>query len=356
MRNVKTLTTPRLNSHNISFLDILQDATLHPYPTGDPSFPSTDSVGSWGNVDLGGSALPAGHELLDAINNDQEMISENRVPLGVMEWQAEAKAMLNPRWTGLRDFAVIPNIEANAGAGYFHSGTLDSVPHRQDIDWEQQRSEIQQAGHAPLGGTVPAYTDICGSMFRPLYHSMALSPAQSDTIQPLENANTTTLLDCTILPCPLPVPTPDVIRKSASKRKRIKTVFSRKRPCLRPSRLSHSEQSALTTNLSSKLSMRTEFAAKATTTNGTKSSKQPSDAYPTEHSRVDWVLAWEQARSRRPNLDNAGIGRDIKILDSERRPMSWPHRNPWRKSLDISVAVLTKGFEKLMTDHGESSV
>ena len=54
-------------------------------------------------------------------------------------------------------------------------------------------------------------------------------------------------------------------------------------------------------------------------------------------------------------VHKTGIGDDIKVPSSDRRPMSWPRRHAFRKSLDISVAVLTRGFDKLRGDHGQSS-
>ena len=192
-------------------------------------------------------------------------------------------------------------------------------------------------------------------MLTSLHDVIAFSQAQSDTAQGLKTASSTALSDSAKQFCLLPVPTSTEVLKRASKRKRIKTVFSRKKPRLIPSHPSHSEDSSTSmTESSSRLAIGTDPVAETTRSNGTTSSKQPRNDYPTEQPRA--VPAWEQGRNRRTNLDNAGIVRDIKILDSERRPMSWPHRNPWRKSLDISVAVLTRGFEKLMTERGESSL
>ena len=357
VKKVKTLTSACFNSRDTSFSDILRGSALPPYPTGDLPVPimcTNNTIESWQDIDVRGSTLSVGHEWKDGIGNDQEMITEDHVPLGIKELQTEAKAILNPGWTlDLHDFAVTQNDEASVGADHFHTRIHDSMAHCQDINWEQQSSEIQQAGHAYIRDTIPAYTDIGDSMLTSL-------PDQSDTTQPLENANTSAMLYSTTKSCSLPVPTPAETPMRASKRKAIKTVFSRKKPCLTPSRLSHSEHSSAsttsTTNLPAKLARRTESEAKTTATHGMKSSMQPSDGYPAGQVRADWVPTWEEGSKRRTNLDNAGIVRDIEILDSERRPLSWPHRNPWRKSLDISVAVLTKRFEKLMTERGQTAV
>ena len=317
---------------------------------------SNDTVESWQNMNAEDSTLLAGHQSQEDIGNGQDMIIKDDVSFEVKGLQAEANAMLNPGWIlGLDDFAVTQNTETSVGTDHFHAGILEPMTHGQDVDWDQQPSEIQQTGHAYLSDIVPAYTDIGGSMLTSLHDVIALSQAQSDTTQGLKTANNTALSDSAKQLCSLPVPTSTEVLKKASKRKRIKTVFSRKKPRLIPSHLSHSEDSSASmTDSSSRLAIRTDSVAETTMSNGTTSSKQPRNDYPTEQPRA--VAAWEQGRNRRTNLDNAGIVRDIKVLDSERRPMSWPHRNPWRKSLDISVAVLTRGFEKLMTERGESSL
>lgn len=360
MGKVKTLISLSFNSQRTSFLEILRDSTPHKYPNGNHPVPiiySDDNIEPWQNTDVGDSTLLAGHELQDGIGNGQDMIIEDHLAFGVERLQAEANTMLNPNWNlGLGSFAVTQNTEAG-GTDHSHAGILDSMPHGQHVDWGQQPSEVQQASYAYLQSPVPAYTDIDGGMLTSLHGVMASPQGQSDTTQRFESTNNTASSDSTKRLCSLPVSNPAEIPKRASKRELIKTVLSRKKPRLTPPGLSHSEDlSESTTGLSSKLAKRTESTAEIKSSNGTMSSKQQSDDYPTEQARADWMPAWEQRRNRRTNLDNAGIVRDIKISDSERRPMSWPHRNPWRKSLDVSVAVLTKGFEKLMTERGESSL
>ena len=354
---VKTLISPCIHSQHTSFLDILRYSTLHQYPSGnqpDPIMCTNDTP--WQVMEGEISSLLVGHESQDNLGNGQPMTIEDHVRFEVNGLQAEEDSMLNPIWTlDLHDLAITQNTEASVGTNKFHAGILGSMPHGQDLDWEEPPSEIQQAGHAYLEGTVPAHTNMFGSMLTSAHDVITLSQAQSDTTQRSDTLNNAALSDSTKQLCSLPFPDPAEVPKGTGKRKRIKTVLSRKKQCLTPSRLIHRERSSVsTTDLSSKLAISTESAAKAITNNGTASSKQPSGDHLTEQSRADWMPAWEQGRNRRTNHDNAGIVRDLKISDSERRPMSWPHRSPWRKSLDISVAVLTKGFDRLMTERGES--
>lgn len=342
---------PYTLSQHISFLEVLHGSTLGHYSTSNrpcPIMGTNDTAEPWPNMDVEAPNLLVGHDSQDSIGNGQDMIIDDHVPSGVEKLQVETNAISNPVWPlGLHDFA---DTEASVGTDHLHAGITDSMAHSQDVAWKQQ------PGHAYLQGTIPEYANMGGSMLTYLHDVMAFSQTQLNTTPRVETANNTAISDATEQLCALPVLTPMKVPKRVSKRKLIKTVFSRKKPCLTSSRFNHSEDSsAPATDLSSKLAIRTESAAKIAITSGTVSSTQPSDDYLAERSRANRVPVWEPGRNGRTNIENAGIARDVKVSDSERRPMSWPHRSPWRKSLDISVAVLTKGFEKLMTERGESS-
>lgn len=314
-----------------------------------PIIDNDDTAGLWHNVDIEGSNLLLGHESQDLISNSQDMIFEDQVLFGVKGLQAEANAILNPEWTlRLEDFAVTQSTEPSIGTDHSLAGMLDPMLHGPRVDLIRQPSAVQQAGSGP------EYDDIGGSMLTSLQNVTAPPQTQSNTIQQLETADDSVLLDFTKPLCSMPTPTPVEVPKRASKRKRIKSALSRKKPCLTTSYHTYNEDfTVLRHNLSSKLTLRTEAAEKITT-NNPMSLKRPGHDFQTEHSRIDWMLAREQSSDGPSSVDNAGIVRDIRVLDSERRPMSWPHRNPWRKSLDISVAVLMKGFEKLVTERGEA--
>ncbi len=294
-----------------------------------------------------------GYEPQEDTGNGQDTIFGDHLAFGVKGLQTEVNAMLNPEWTQRLDgIAVTQSKEATVGTDHFYAGMLDSIPH-EHVDWAHQPSAAQQASFAYFQDTSPEYTDLGSGMLTSLHDVVEPSQAQPNTTHHLETANSSALPDITkqicLLPAPILVETP----KRASKRKRIKTALSRKKPCLTP--LYHTPNGdpiASKTDLLSKLTLRTE-SAKKKPIDGKISTKQPSDDHLTKPSRVDWKPGWEQGRN--VDIDNAGIFKDFEISDSERRPMSWPHRSPWRKSLDISVAVLTKGFEKLMTEKGEPS-
>ena len=299
-----------------------------------------DTAGPRQNVDVEDSNFFVGHQSQDGISNSQDIISEDNI--------AEANAMLNPEWTvRLDDLAALQGTHPTVGMSHFHTEMLEPILHDQYVDLVYNSGGVPQAGYDYLRSTSPHYTN--------MGHSMLPSQAQSNAIQQLNTANASSILDFTKLFHSIPLPTSEEVPKRPSKRKRIRASLSRKKPCLTPSyHTKIDESSALKRTFSSALTLRTE-AAKATTANNSTLSKQSDNDHATKTSRFDSMPAWEQGSDGRNKFDNAGIVRDIKILDSERRPLSWPHRNPWRRSLDISVAVLTKGFEKLMTERGEAA-
>ena len=353
-RKVQALTYLCPTSQHVSFLDVLRDSAPYQRPGVDqPSLmvDIDDTAGQRQNVDVEGSNFFFGYQSQDSISNGQDMIFEDNVAFQVEGLQAEANATLNPDWTvRLDDFAALQSIQPSVGMDHFHTEMLEPMLHDQCIELGHQSRGVQHAGYAYSPGTTPQYNHMGGSMLTSLRQMTLPSQAQSNAIQSSETANDKSISDFTESVYSIPTP------KRASKRTRIKDSLSRKKPCLTPSHLTQNkDSSALKNNLPSKLTTHTEVAAKTTTTNNITSSEQVAYGYVTANSQLDSMPAHEQGSDGRKNFDNAGIVKDIKILDSERRPMSWPHRNPWRKSLDISVAVLTKGFEKLMTERGEAA-
>ena len=352
-RKANSLTDFCFGSQHVSFLDVLQDSALY-QPPGNKQhglmIDNDKTAGQRQNVDVEGSTFLFGHQSQDSISHSQDMIFEENVAFEVEGLQAEANAMLNPGWTlRLDGFAALQSTQPSFGMGHFHTEMLEPMLQDEYIELGHQSSGVQHAGYAYLPGTNHQYIHMGGSMLTPLRNITLPSQAQSNAIQRSDIANDSYMSDLTESIDPLPM------SKRASKRTRIKASLSRKKPCLTPSHLTqNTDSSALKNNLPSKLTTHTE-AAKTINTNNMISSEQLAYGYATADSRLDSMPAHEQGSDGRKNFDNAGIVKDIKILDSERRPMSWPYRNPWRKSLDISVAVLTKGFEKLMTERGEAA-
>ena len=348
MGKVKRLILP-FNSRDPSFLDVLRDSTprqQHPSVNQPLQMISIDIPEPWLNDDTD----LAGHQLRDGIGDGQDMNIEDENVFGVKGLQAEANTMLDPEWTlSLDELVMTPSAEAGVGTGHFHVGILDHMAQGQVIDWEHQADASQQAGASYVQGAGPEHTEIENFMLTSLQDVTAPSQAHTNTHQCFETVDKSVLLGS--LPKRIPEGTP----KRASKRKRIKTALSRKKPRMTPSpNTFNRDPSSSKIDLSARSIVRTEIAKKSAT-HGTTLSKHARSDDPTQHPRVNHMPAWDRGPNGRDRFDNAGIVRDIEISESERRPQSWPHRNPWRKSLDISVAVLTKGFEKLRTEKGEAS-
>ena len=62
--------------------------------------------------------------------------------------------------------------------------------------------------------------------------------------------------------------------------------------------------------------------------------------------KTDWIAEWEGRRGAGSGFGNPSVVRDVNVAACDRRPMSWPLRHHFRKSIDVSVAVLTKTFEQ----------
>ena len=354
MTDVQMLIALSCSRQNISFLDILRDSASHHYPTSHQPVSimcNNDTIRSWQTDDIHDPNSTPGQHSRDSVSAAQETTIEDRIPFGVDGLQAEAYDILGPGLTiGHDDFAASQNIDANIGTDHCHVGALESLPHGHPVPWEQQASYAHFHCYAPID------TDMSSDILPSQSHMMARSRIESGTLQrlePTDNNNASSMIREQLYS--VPVPTPAKIPKKTSKRKAIMKAFSRKKARLTPSQLNYSEDSrASIAELQSQLGIGTEPAVKTATNNETMSSKRPSDEYPKEQLRSEMV--WEQVNNKRTEVDDAGIVKEFKVTNSERRPMSWPHRNPWRKSLDVSVAVLTKGFERLMTERGESSL
>ena len=354
MTDVQMLIALSYTSQHISFLDVLRHSASPHYSSSHQPVPiicNNDAIRSWQTIDIHDpNAIPGQHSR-DCVSAAQETTIEDRIPFGVDGLQAEPYDILSLGFTlGHDGFAASQNLDANVGTDRCHVGALESLPHGHSVPWEQQ------ASYAHLQCYTPIDTDMSSDILPSQSHMMASSRIESGTIQrlePTDNINASSMIEKQLYS--VPVPTPAQVPKNTSKRKAIMKAFSRKKARLTPSQLNYSEDArASTVDLRSQLGIGTEPAVKTATNNDTVLPKRPSDLYQKEQLRSEMV--WEQVNNKRTELDDAGIVRDFNVTNSERRPMSWPHRNPWRKSLDISVAVLTKGFERLTTERGESSL
>ena len=347
----QTLIPLSCNSQHVSFMDILRDSASHHHPTSHlpaPIICNNDAIRSWQTIDIHDPNSASGQHSRDSMSAAQGTTIEDRISFGDDGLQAEVYDIPGPGLTlGHDDFAPSQNLDANLGTDRCHVGALESLPHGHPVPWEQQASYAHFQYYAPID------TEMSGDILPSQSHMMAPSQIESGTIQEPNDNSASSVIRKQLHS--VPVPPPDKVPKKTSKRKAIMKAFSRKKARLTPSHLNYSEDSrASIADLRSQLGIGTEPAVKIATNNNTMLSKRLSDEYQKEQTRSE--LVWEQVDNKRTEVHNAGIVRELEVTNSERRPMSWPYRNPWRKSLDISVAVLTKGFERLMTERGESSL
>ena len=141
--------------------------------------------------------------------------------------------------------------------------------------------------------------------------------------------------------------------RKPSKRKRISSFLSRKKQHVTPSKPSPIDQPATQT-----ISLIMQAPSCTPSPPTIACVNERALELPTPHkSRVietDWIEDWERVNKARLGTDGVSALRDVNIASRDRRPMSWPRRNNLRKSLDISVAVLTKQFEKKLRTEEES--
>ena len=354
--DVKTLRYLCSHSQIHSFLDILQDSNPTQDSKGDQLalIVSTDTAGQWQHSHVEDSSLPVELELQNITGNDQDTIFGDHGGFGIRGLQIEANALFNPEWSlGLGDSAVIPNPAENVATGYFDAPTPDLMPYSQHHGWDRQSGAQNQAGCAYLQATDPACSNLCisGCMLTSLQDITAPAHAQPDTIQQLDITHSHAFSNLIKPLGSLPIASPEECPKSKSKRKRFKTALSRKKPCLIPSYNTHDKDSTAS-KIGSPSRYDLDTQANITFTNDDKILTGPRDNDSQWRPQAGCPQAWEQERNGRKIFENMGIN----VSASERRPMSWPYRNPWRRSLDISVAVLTKGFEKLVTESSPTAV
>ena len=141
----------------------------------------------------------------------------------------------------------------------------------------------------------------------------------------------------------------DEARERSSKRKRILSFLPHKKSRLIANRLFRSELPdspntiGATTNMLS-IEQSPEIIHEATDSHP---GRNPNADHSPRIVQTDWISDWERAGGKEPDSHNGTMLKDVNVSESERRPMSWPRQRTLRKSLDISVAVLRRNFERL---------
>lgn len=291
----------------------------------------------------------------------EDLLIQDQIPCGLLGFQAEADAMLDLNWTvEIDDYTAARDTERSHCSAFGaidspHAGAVDHIALTDPALWEQQ--VVDPDFHIPI----PEYSNAECNMSTSLQDMMGIQQNDSNHTQQLVHTDKPGTF---AMPDQHSETTASIIddlehSQRPSKRKQLKSLLSRKRRRFTPSGLGRSEAPSTPrtdTSLNNGQSMEpaAEIAslARKRAILGSTSNENLRRTL-----RTDWVSAWEgRASSRESTFESRHAVRDVNISDVNRRPLSWPRRHALRKSLDISVAVLTKGFENLIKEQGDTSM
>ena len=249
------------------------------------------------------------------------------------DWHAQTHASLDLNWTlELDGFALTPN-----------NSFAESQP-------QPSRDVIMVDEPPPVPSLVEGHSSILHQI-----DSMGTRPRNYLTTPRLSVMSVSTLADEAVRSADLAKP-PDVseerpsaspnsqITKKPSKRKRISSFLSRKKQSLEQSETSPGDDVNILKihQASAQTASHPQLTANV---DGGSRARVLAQGHTSRIINTDWIAEWEQKFNTR-RLDHPGICRDINIADCDRRPLSWPRRHLFRKSLDISIAKLTRAPEK----------
>lgn len=275
---------------------------------------------------------------LQQLTGNSDMVLNDIVATNVGDLEAEAHASLNPDWMlPLDGFAATtkePFPEPQS-----QTYTDATVP---DIDFSTPFGE--QSFYSVTDHTYATNCDTKGL-------GTALSPAATSfATLTSEDPHSATLAKT---PPSIPVRTSDQsdaqnLRRS-SKRKRLSSLLARKKRHMTIAEPPETDEegtqdSPLTIQApthSISPPSRPGLPARSNTKVHPLAANHQSNIF-----KTDWVADWEGVGRTGAVIDGGSAVRDVNIADCSRRPVSWPRRHHFRRSLDISVAVLTKAFEK----------
>ena len=285
------------------------------------------------NIDIGASR-PGDEGPQQAIVNGGEFISETDTPLNIDIMQAKPHAILNPGWTVTSNDSSLPRS--------FEAATVtdpqpEDVSNVMSLDFSNPATWVEQDDFPACQNMFSTCPDEDNHL-QPSFHA-SKTPTHRDSHRDSDETEQSSRATEN------PAFRNDVQKQERSnKRKRIRSILSRKKQHVTPS---HSPQIETSDVLGADSSPKSTMAA--------------SDASLLKYSSsriicTDWIAAWEESGRIEPDIGNAGVVKDVNVANIDRRPLSWPRRHPWRKSLDISVMALTRGLEKLNVERGEGSL
>ena len=281
--------------------------------------------------------------------NSTSMFTEDQSPQGFCNVQGNAYATLEPGWAF--DTDLVSTLQNMQKSNDTH-GQPANLSEMSMFDF--QANENQNLRHDKYNFNSPqSSAPIHGypTGIQPATHG-ARAPSH-DLAEPpyldLTSENSTFAMPGHNNAISAPAQGNDEVPERPSKRKRILSFLPHKKSRLIANRLFRSElpdsPNALgaTTNMLS-IEKSPDITHEATDSHP---GRYTNADHPPRIVQTDWVNDWERAGGKEPDSHDSTMLKDVNVSESERRPMSWPRQRTLRKSLDISVAVLRRNFEKL---------
>jgi len=332
----------------VSFLEILADAAdlrldgkcdathVSQTPTEiskDATFDNSPPINAE-DLSLSYQAAREGQQQYDS--SHQDMVVDPVIGSDIVNWEAEAFASLNFGWTlQLGDFTSTPyasdpepQLQTSTDAMMLEGPPPSSSPHTSSASTLGNTNSI-------LSGV----TDDTSTSFPTLTNLAALTSEDfclAGSVQPVSVSASN--------------PSISRITRKPSKRKRLSSMIARKKQHMttsQPPEMDLGEHLDAYSNTQGELYIALPPGSGALARNSNNNSP-PTTTRASRIIKTDWIRDWEKIGYRGTGQDNAGVVRDVNISDRDRRPVSWPRRDHFRKSIDISVAVLAKRFEKKM--------
>ncbi|KAL6719931.1 hypothetical protein ACLMJK_001852 [Lecanora helva] len=319
----------------------------------DPLLEWRDQVTGYGENFCTDVSLPCGrstsrnesfHFLGDVAENSDHCFAS-----GGVDWDAGDSNGLDPNWAmpfnSLMSAAGEISLSAAAHASGVALPLCDSPstslvrPPWPSVSLEPSAYEMQQSIHNIIGES----STTTSNLIRPLSENLDCARSTTTNTSPTDGQ---------------PVLNPSQSSKRPGKRKRLSFPLSCKKQQKAPKRADADDvdNDSIVTSATSRSPNPAPLSPKSGPgpVGGLHvPCYKPNDDLPSMRTfRTDWVKDWENGATG-PGSETADIVRDFNVVDCDRRPMSWPLRRHFRKSLDISVAVLTKPFEKKMQIENE---
>ena len=271
------------------------------------------------------SVLPTAHQhfacdtQVRSLNGEPTVTVESLIASQVVDWEAQTHASLDPNWTLQLDGFSFAEPQSQAFADVM---MLDCPPSPPSIDH-----------HDPF-----FHHTAIDNNTRLKAPSSSVSSLVDEDLRSIDLARSPELTERR------PSASPNLqLTKKPSKRKRISSLLSRKKQTIEKSETNRSEVIDLPKHPQAPSASSLKLVVGA---DGSSRVSPLAHGHASRIIKTDWIADWERESSARRLDHPVGICRDVNVADCDRRPLSWPRRRLFRKSLDISNARLIRNSEK----------